>query len=76
MFGNGDKVVTHGTYDDKHCVFVSDAKMPGDVGQSAEREGIDNDYLGTNPIVIVTQNEKRALIIHHALTGELDDLEI
>lgn len=75
-FGNGDKVVTNGQYGGEYCVFVSDAKQPGLVGQDAEREGICDNYIGENPIVIITKSEKRAKIIHAALTAKLDHLDI
>ena len=75
-FGNGDKVIAYGQYGGEYCVFISDAKMPGLVGQSAEREGICDDYIGENPIVIITKSEKRSKIIKATLTGQLDHLDI
>lgn len=75
-FGKGDKVIAYGQYGGEYCVFISDAKIPGLVGQSADREGICDDYIGENPIVIITKSEKRAKIIHAALTSQLDHLDI
>lgn len=74
VFGKGDKVVVNGTYGDEPCVFVSDAKQPGVVGESAEREGLSDDELGVNPIVIITGSEHRALLLHRLLTGGLDHI--
>lgn len=59
-FGNGDKVIAYGQYGGEYCVFISDAKMPGLVGQSAERR-ICDDYIGENPIVIITKRARRGL---------------
>ncbi|MGL5392908.1 MAG: hypothetical protein ACRDA8_16275 [Shewanella sp.] len=76
VFGNGDKVLTSGEYGGEPCVFISDAKQPASVGDNAEREGICDDYLGENPIIIVTRNERRATLLHMLLTGQLDNINL
>ncbi|MEG1651928.1 MAG: hypothetical protein RR390_00370 [Hafnia sp.] len=74
VFGRGDKVLAKGDYLGEPCLLVSDAKMPASVGDDAEREGICDENLGINPIVIVTGNEKRAKLLYMVLCGELDGL--
>ena len=72
-FGNGDKVVNYGTYGNEHCVFISDARYPGVVGECAERENLSNEELGDNPIVIITKSEKRARLLCDVICGKLDN---
>lgn len=58
--GRGDKVINHGTYGDDACVFLSDASQPGSVGEPAFREGLQDNELGKNPVIIITNNEKKS----------------
>ncbi|MDO6966930.1 hypothetical protein [Rhizobium alvei] len=69
-FGEGKVVVAKGTYGTRGAVFITEAKMPGELGASAEREGIPKDRLIPGQIVLSFPTTEQAARVESALMND------
>jgi hypothetical protein len=71
-FGEGKLVIDTGTHYGKPAVFIAPAKMPGEVGTFAKREGNPKDQLVSGEIFFTFPTEEQAQRVADALCNSPD----
>ncbi len=71
-FGEGKLVIDTGTHYGKPAVFIAPAKMPGEVGASARREGNPKDQLVSGEIFFTFPTAEQAQRVADALCNSPD----
>lgn len=71
VFGNGDRVVTTGTYDDHAAVFIVKANNPGEVGKDANADNAPVGKLLPGEIVFIFPTKAQAKTVSDALCNTI-----
>ncbi len=68
-FGHGTLVVSVGSLNGQPAVFIAPAKMPGAVGQEADRENVPKNAMADGEIAWTFPTDAQAQVVADAICG-------